>query len=320
MLAILIPLLLIAAAAAASYYLLRIRLPRMAGELGTQYLAGMKWRDYIHLVIEALHRRGFERGADCDEDGDGNYILERAGDRRLLSSKHGTSYVIGSSAIAEFANTMRRHGVQSGWLVTSGSFAPEAATLARAQRVELLDGPTLWPEIAPLLPAEARAGIDAAPRSKVRTQLIAVWAAALLLAAAAFVLLREDAPATPAPAAASAPATRTAAPRTPAGPQPTATPADAAAASAEVPTDPEALARRRDDLANAVSTLPFVDRALWPIPSTLVLYLSAPAPADAKETLCPLVERYPELATSRIQLQPLPDSDQTVRFMQCRMY
>jgi len=41
---------------------------------------------------------------------------------------------------------------------------------------------------------------------------------------------------------------------------------------------------------------------------------------DAFSRICPLVERYDELASSRIQLTPPPESGRNVRFRQCRSY
>ena len=86
-----------------------------------------------------------------------------------------------------------------------------------------------------------------------------------------------------------------------------------------MPTDPVALERRRKETANAISTLFGVDRALWSTQSTLLVYLSAEE-ADPSSELCPLLERYPELAASRVQLQPPPGSQKSVRFKQCRSY
>ena len=44
------------------------------------------------------------------------------------------------------------------------------------------------------------------------------------------------------------------------------------------------------------------------------------AAIDIEAALCPLLERYPELAASRVQLQPPPGSQKPVRFRQCRSY
>ena len=72
-------------------------------------------------------------------------------------------------------------------------------------------------------------------------------------------------------------------------------------------------------VATGVSTLFGVDRAFWSTQSTLLVYLSAEE-ADPSSELCPLLERYPELAASRVQLQPPPGSQKSVRFKQCRSY
>jgi len=86
-----------------------------------------------------------------------------------------------------------------------------------------------------------------------------------------------------------------------------------------VPTDPKELDKRRQEAANAISTLFGVSRALWSTQSTLLVYLSSEE-ADPTTDLCPLLERYPELAASRVQLQPPADSKKPVRFKQCRTY
>jgi hypothetical protein len=117
------------------------------------------------------------------------------------------------------------------------------------------------------------------------------------------------------------------APAVPGAPLPTATQAQgtaentamAPAPAAAVPTDPQELERRRKDLATAVSTLPGIDKALWSTQSTLLVYLSEDLP-DPMSGICPLLERYDELAASRVQLQPPAGSTRPVRFLQCRAY
>ena len=96
-------------------------------------------------------------------------------------------------------------------------------------------------------------------------------------------------------------------------------PAAPVAEHAAVPTDPATLERRRSETANAISTLAGVDRAVWSTQSTLLVYLASES-ADPSTALCPLLERYPELAASRVQLQPPQGSDKPVRFKQCRSY
>jgi hypothetical protein len=87
--------------------------------------------------------------------------------------------------------------------------------------------------------------------------------------------------------------------------------------TAPVPDDPAALASRRRKVAEAVATLPWVDRAVWSTRSTLVVHLAG---APDRKGLCALLEPYAELRVSRLQLQPPRESDTPVRFIQCHAY
>ena len=82
---------------------------------------------------------------------------------------------------------------------------------------------------------------------------------------------------------------------------------------------PPTLEQDRTEAARAIGSLPMVDRALWSSQSTLLVYVSN-AKADAKSAICPLLERYPELVASRVQLQSPEGSGEPVRFFQCRAY
>ena len=296
---------------AATYYLRRIRLPREEMEAGIAALAGMRWRDFIHLVLAALNRRGYERVFDTAGNGDeGDYLLERHGQRWLLSSKHGAAYVVGSTAIAEFANTVRMRSAAGGLLVTPGRFAPEARTLAGAQRIELLDGPTLWPEVRPLIPREQVDEIAAPAEGRANRHVLMAWGGALALGVVLLALLPDASG--DGDTAAEATAARSAAPHD----APVTNPM---APLAEIPTDPAVLEQRRVAAMRAVTGVPGVDRALWSTQSTLLVYLSDEL-AEPLTGICPVLLRYEELAPTRVQLQPPAGSKRPVRFVQCRTY
>jgi len=248
-------------------------------------------------------------------------VLEREGQRYLLSSKHGAAYVLGSTAIAEFASAIRMRGAAGGLLVTPGRFAPEAHPLARAQRIELLDGPTLWPELRPLLTDDQRSAISAPSFASSRRAIWLGWAGALLAAGLLYAVggshvnPDNDVANTEATAAATTPSTEVATPSA----RPKAIVAPAAASASAVPTDPAELEQRRTAAAAAVSGLPGIDRALWETQSTLLVYL-LDAQFDPLSEICPELEHYDELAATRLQLQPPSGSDRPVRFVQCRPY
>jgi hypothetical protein len=304
------------AGTAFTVYLQRVRLPREESAAGVAALAAMRWRDFIQLVLDALIQRGYERVFETNPGGeDGDYVLERDGQRFLLSSKHGAAYVLGSTAIAEFASAIRMRGAAGGLLVTPGKFAPEARPLARAQRIELLDGPTLWPELRPLLSEEQRAGISAPALAGLRRNMLLAWGGALLVAGLMFAFGRSQRP------DAEPPAVIAQGTRVPVSPAPVAAPPASAKlpAAAMPPDDPAQLEARRTSAAAAISDLPGVDRALWQTQSTLLVYL-LDGQSDPLPEICPVLERYDELAAARLQLQPPGGSRRPVRFVQCRPY
>jgi restriction system protein len=288
---------------------------------GPAELAELRWRDFTRLVLQAMRARGYEPliedGASSDgipSDG-GDILLQREGHRILLSCKHGSASIVGAQAILGLGKVAQMRGANGIVLATPGRFDDEAVRLARQQGdVELLDGADLWPELRPYVAQPGEEQPAAAPLATPRAIALA-WAGAAVLAALAATAVHL---ASPAPAAEQDGSAPTVSP-----PAPTAQPARDAAPSVPVadavPTDPQALEQRRSETAKAISTVFGVDRALWSTQSTLLVYL-ATENADPTSGLCPLLERYPELAASRVQLQPPQGSERPVRFMQCRAY
>lgn len=279
---------------------------------GLAALAAMSWREFIHLVLDALGRRGYARVFNReDPSGDNDYTLERNGRRWLLSCKHGSAFNLGGAQVAELANEIRLANAAGGILVTQGRISAEARPAAAMQRIELLDGPTLWPELRDLIDPRQRAVILADAATKARQRTLLSWLLALVAGVAVFLLL----PAAPEPAAAAAAvAARSVQPAGDAG-----KPAPEPWVAAPAPDDGASLEQLREDVADAVSTLPMVDRAVWSTQSTLQVYLLE-TQSDAFEQICPLLLRHDALASSRVQLTPPPGSDARTRFRQCRSY
>ena len=296
---------------------------RGAGQLGT-----LRWRDFTRLVLQAMHGRGYrtvvEDGMPADgipTDG-GDIVLERDGERTLLSVKYGSASVVPAQALLGLGGSATLRGAQRVIVVTPGRFDEEASRMARQQDIELIDGEDLWPEVRPYVARPAHDATTApapveAPKSASPKTLGMAWAGAAAVGVVAWMIAQGMQPETP---VASAPVV--ASQTTPAM-QATAPAAATASVIQEdaniVPTDPAALERRRKETANAISTLFGVDRAFWSTQSTLLVYLSTDV-ADPSSELCPLLERYPELAASRVQLQPPQGSTKSVRFKQCRSY
>ena len=294
----------------ASAWLLGVRLRRERREIGLRALSDMHWREFQRLVVESFRGRGYERAPGRDA-GDHEGLVELRHDGRdwLLSTRHGAGHVLGLAAVNEFASLVRLRGAAGGWMATPGALAPETVSQARMHRIELLDGAGTWAAIEPVLEPAQREAIVGDARRRVARELALAWGLAAIAGVTALLLAGRGPTPAPAPTAA-APAMAPAA-----GPRPL--PPSAQAQPEVVPDDPAALEQRRRRLASAVATLPWVDRAVWSTQSTLLVHLAG---EPDKNALCALVEPYPELRASRLQLQPPRDSDRPVRFIQCRSF
>ncbi|MBJ6980491.1 restriction endonuclease [Luteimonas sp. MC1572] len=305
----------LAVGAAATFIIRGVLQRRDEAAGGIEALSDMSWRSFITLVLDALARRGFSRVVDREApSGDGDFTLARDGAHFLLACKHGSAFVLGRRDVDEVAAAMRMQGAAGGLLVTQGRVADDARAPARREQVELLDGPTLWPELRALVPASLLDELGATAAARARQRTLAAWLLALVAGVAVFTALSPfrrdaalDAGATLTPAAELSP--RRDAPAAAVAPVPDRYPDDAT------------LEQQRADIASAVSTLAMVDRVIWSTSSTMEVFLaSVDADHDPFTAICPLIERYPALAASRIQLTPPHGHDAQVRFRQCRNY
>ena len=171
--------------------------------------------------------------------------------------------------------------------------------------MELLDGATLWPELRPLLPASVVDPIQDASTKRARERSLGGWLLALIAGPAVFAIVPAPRPSTAAMPVASQAAVADQAASGPAAPL----------AAPDAPT----LEAQRRELAATVATLPGVSRTLWTSSSTLQVFV-LDADGDPFAAICPIVEHYPALASSRIQVTPPAESGRPVRFRQCRSY
>lgn len=312
---------------AATLYVRLVRLPREEIAAGIAALPSLRWRDFLKLVLAALQRMGFQSVPDPDDASDGSEVqLERDGERWLLSAKHGASYVLGPQQIREFARAMEIKGARGGLLVTPGTFATDATAAAAQHGIELFDGKRLWPEVEPLLDAQQRSQFIAAAHQRATHNVVASWLMALVIGIGfALWMSRARLAAPPDPSKSTAAIANHKQPKAAALPTASSAPTTnlnhpiAPISTASIPTDPAELAQRRKQLVDAIATLATVQSVRWSSESNLVVHLSDTG-IDAKTVFCPLLGNYPELRSSRLQLQPPDGSEQLVRFVQCWTY
>ena len=314
-----------------TFYFRNVRRPKDEAAAGIRALSAMRWREFSHFVLDAMRHRGYDVLTPADEAERGQqteFLLSKGGQRWLLGCKHGSAYRLAAHAVAEFAGSMRFQGARGGILVTPGTIAPDARAPAGTASIELVDGDKLWPEVAPLLPPSLLEDVRQQADERVRRQVSLTWigsvvgglALGLLLGG----LLPESAGATetdvtPMPvAAAPAPVTSVApaAPATPVQRAPQAVvPADESIAAA-TPADEDA---QRLEVTQRVARLPGVAHTLWSTRSTLLVEVDETS-SERLADVCSVLERYENLRTARVQLQPPAGSDQRVRFRQCRTF
>ncbi len=283
----------------------------------------MRWGDFTRLVLRAMHARGYATIGDDGKPTDGvtadgkDILLKRGTQLTLLSCKYGSASVVSAQAVLGLGKSAQLRGADATIVVTPGRFDAEARRVATQQQVELIDGEQLWPKVKPFIPEQLLPS-NAAKSFNPKAPLMA-WAGAAAVGLMVWVLANnmqgsiEPAADTPVISADRKPTTPAAANHA------VTTPTAATPNMDQVPTDPAALESRRREVAATIATLFGVGRTIWSTQSTLLVTLSS-ADADPVAQLCPLLERYPELAASRVQLQPPADSDHPVRFIQCRSY
>lgn len=305
----------LALGAGGTFYFWNLRRRQDEVTAGTRALAAMRWREFSHFVLDAMRHRGYDLLTVDDEAERGQqteFMLSKNGQRFLLSCKHGAAYRLAAPAVAELAANIRFQGVSGGLLVTPGQIEPEARAPAAEAKITLIDGETLWPEVAPLLPQSLREASRHAADTHAKRQIGLTWAGAIVVGFALALLTGGSSDSQPEPKARPAATTATPAPVAPAAE------ASIAAPVTGIPANtPEEEEEQRIAVVRMLSSLPGIDRAMWSTKSTLLVNLDQDA-SDMLTEVCAVLERYDNLRTSRVQLQPPPGSTQRVRFRQCR--
>ncbi|HLM53566.1 MAG TPA: restriction endonuclease [Pseudoxanthomonas sp.] len=305
---------LVGSAATAYLWLVRRRDDETAA--GLLALAGMRWREFSRLVLEAMRRRGLELAPADDQESQehsASFMLTGQGRRVLLACKHGSGYRVGSAMMEEIVSEVHLRSAHSGILVTQGTVDGSGLDTAGKHGIEVLDGARLWPEVKPLVESKLRQRIVGDAAARAGRHIGIWWLGALTLGVAsalAFMsvvgesteskLPQATAPATP--VTAEEPALATATP-------------EAVATPATLPSESE-LEQDRLEVSRALAKVPGVSRGVWISRSTLSVDRIVAEDA-AFRLVCAELGRYPALALTRVQMNPPAGSGEQVRWRQC---
>lgn len=306
---------------------------------GLAALAGMRWREFSQIVRQAMaEQRGLQPLTDSEDSDRGtssDFLLQRDGQRWLVSCKHGRAYRLDASAVNELGSAMRLTGAVGGLLLTEGQVDRDGLAEAGKQSIEVIDGRSLWQQLKPYVPTQVRDTVTGiASREAVRHTSIAGLAAIALglLAGMGYMTLRNDAadsgsgtlaaPASAAVPAAGKPTGTPATATTPAQPGTGTAPARPAAqdpADLIQDPDPATLLRYQQTVSKALARTPGVVSGIWLTRSTLSVERSG-EDATIWPLICRELEHFPALRTTRVQLNPRPGIDEPVRWRQCQTF
>jgi len=130
-----------------------------------EHLRALSWREFELLIGEYYRRQGFsveERGS-AGGDGGVDIALRKLGRLVLVQCKHWKKQRVGVQQVRELLGAMSHEKADSGVFAITGTFTPEARSLAEQNRIELLDGESLLRLVAsvrqtpPAAPAPAEA-------------------------------------------------------------------------------------------------------------------------------------------------------------------
>ncbi len=311
--------LLVGAAATAYLWLIRRRDDETAA--GLLALAGMRWRDFSRLVLEALELRDLVRIPSAHEENQehsSSFMLNGQGKRQLLACKHGSAYRIGSAAVDEFASEIRLRGAQGGILVTEGVLDKDGLEKAGRHSIEIIDGPRLWPMVKPMVEGKLQRRITGTASARARRHIAIAWLGSVTLGLAVALVF----PSVLNPARDSTPAAASVAAMAPSTISSTATtrPANAATAVAAPAARAEATeaetGKNRAEVSRKLARIPGISRGVWISKSTLEIDRTL-TESEAWRLVCEQLHAYPELALTRVQMNPPAGSSEQVRWRQC---
>jgi len=295
-------------------------------ELGISALANLKWRDCIAVVLEALHRDGYQRSAVAEAPAGGatEVMLTKDGQDVLLEYKHGTAYHLTDSNVREFVNDVSLNGAREGILVTLGSADAGALRVASTHNIQIIVGQALWPKVRNYVLPSLLDSVKAQAGARTRKGLWAGTLASVAAGAVVFVVMggRVVSDAGPMVADADVAPLHGQAPKVPSDEQMLAQiNATAKAYQEAARLTPEELAKRRAEVARRIAGLPRVGQAVWSAQSTLLVTLHAAgddvADAQLLDETCRLLVAQEEMRFSRVQLESPADSGRRVRFRSC---
>jgi restriction system protein len=118
----------------------------VAGSTSAEALHGMSWKEFELLVGEAFRQQGYtvtEIGGG-GADGGVDLVLRKGRETSLVQCKQWKATQVGVQVVRELFGVMAARGATGAFVVTSGSFTPDAIDFASGRNITLVDGRKLF--------------------------------------------------------------------------------------------------------------------------------------------------------------------------------
>jgi restriction system protein len=114
-------------------------------QVGPNVASRMDWRGFELLIVQVFRARGFKVMDVCSgQPGEGiDVVLLRGSEKFLVQCKYWNTRVVDKAQVGELNDMVIRRGATGGYIVTLGSYTPEAVACARDQNITLVDGARL---------------------------------------------------------------------------------------------------------------------------------------------------------------------------------
>lgn len=106
-------------------------------------LDGVGRREFEMLVAEGFRLRGYAAEPAAEPQAGADLVLRKGSDTFLLLLKHWKELRVGPDILRELRRLIAGCGAAGGFVVTCGSFTPDAVAFAREHNVQLLDATAL---------------------------------------------------------------------------------------------------------------------------------------------------------------------------------
>ncbi len=119
---------------------------QVTASVGAGALTTMSWREFELLVGEAFRMQGYkvaEQGGP-QPDGGVDLVLRKGSETFLVQCKQWKAFKVGVDVVRELYGVMAARCAAGGFVVTSGSFTPDAKAFADGRNIMLVEGPKLF--------------------------------------------------------------------------------------------------------------------------------------------------------------------------------